>query len=93
MDPQTVGLGGGMTEAVVADRAQSDGQDVTQVAGDKLDPGQSQGLEAVVIGAVFPTEGDVGVIDRLEAGVGDGGASDISAEWRWGWNSRRWFQV
>jgi hypothetical protein len=42
LDAHAVGPGGGMAEAVVADRTQPGGQDMTQEAGRELDAGQGE---------------------------------------------------
>jgi len=77
---QSIGFGGGMTEAEVADRAQALGQDVTEVTTRKLHTRQSQGAIFVLAGAIFPAEGNGVLIDLENAGVGDGGVGDVSPE-------------
>src|SRR6266478_8933062 len=69
-----------MAKAVVADGAQSCGQHLPQIAADELDARQRQSLGSVVVGPVFPAEGDGVLINRENARVGDGGASHVSAE-------------
>ena len=56
LDAQAAGFGGGMAEAVIADRAQAHGQDMAQVAAHELHAGQGQLLGAVVVGAVLPAK-------------------------------------
>ena len=53
-----LGFGGGMTKAVIAHGAQSPGQHVSQIAADKLYARQGEHLAAVLMGAIFPAEGD-----------------------------------
>ena|SRR3974390_2854739 len=77
---QSGGFCGGMTKAVIAHGAQSDGQHVSQIAADKLYAGQSKRLAAVVMGTVFPAEGDGLGSDGEQTRIIDGGASDISAQ-------------
>lgn len=69
-----------MTEAEVTDGPQSLRQDVAQVSSEEPGAGEGVGFLRVAGGAVFPTEGDVGVGDGSDAGVGDGGAADIAAK-------------
>ena len=57
LDSHPIGFGGGMAKAVIADRAQSGGQDMAQVAARELNPGQSEFSASIVVGAVFPAEG------------------------------------
>jgi hypothetical protein len=57
LDTHSIGFGGGVTETEVADRAQAPGQDMTQVAPCKLYSRQGHDPALVVV-AVFPTEGD-----------------------------------
>src|SRR5215813_1720116 len=69
-----------MAEAVIADRAQSGGQHVAQVAFCELKAGQSEFSASITVRAVFPTEGHRVWIDPDHAGIGDGGARDIGAQ-------------
>src|SRR4029453_18781603 len=55
---QTVGLGGRMTEAVVADGPQPLRQHMAQIALHKLPAGNSRGLLTVAGIAIFPAEGN-----------------------------------
>ena len=55
---QAGGFGGGMAKAVIAHRAQAPGQHVSQIAADKLEARQGERLAAVVLGPIFPAEGD-----------------------------------
>ena len=80
LDAQSVGFGGGMTKAVVADGAQSGGQHVAQIAAHELDAWQSFYFGAVLIRTIFPTEGDGVVGEGEHARIVDGGAGDVSAE-------------
>ena len=77
---QTAGLGGGMTEAVVTDRAQPARQDMSQIAPDKLHARKERGFDAVAGVAILPAEGNGLLGDRPDAGVADGGAGDVSAQ-------------
>ena len=81
------GFGRRMTEAMIADRPQSAWQDMAQIAPNELFAGDGLGARLVVIGAVFPTEGDVGAGGRKNARVADGGAADIG-ESSWTTSSR-----
>ena len=69
-----------MTKAVIAHGAQSPGQHVPEIAAHKLDARQSERLATVLMGTIFPAEGDGLGGDRQQARVSDGGASDISAQ-------------
>jgi len=55
-------------------------QDVTQETPDELDPVESEEFFATAAGPVFPSEGDMGVVDFDDSTVSDGGSSDVSAE-------------
>ena len=55
---QAGGFGGGMAKAVIAYGAQSPGQHVSQIAADELYAGQGERLAAVLVGTIFPAEGD-----------------------------------
>ena len=46
------------TKAIIAHGAQARGQDVSEIAAHKLDARQSEHLAAVLMGTVFPAEGD-----------------------------------
>jgi len=69
-----------MAKAVVADRAQSDGQHVAQIVAHELNPRQGLYFGAVMVRTVFPTEGEGVVAEGEHARIVDGGASDVSAE-------------
>jgi len=73
-------FGGGVAVAVAADGAQADGQDMAQVAGNKLSAGNSFGSLDVSMGAVFPRKGDRRFADSQDAGVGDGRPANIPAQ-------------
>ena len=55
-------------------------QHVTQETPDELDPVESEEFFASAAGPVFPSEGDMGVVDFDDSTVSDGGSSDVSAE-------------
>src|SRR5262249_55138110 len=80
LDAQSVGFGGGMTKAVVADGAQPGGQDVTKIMANELDARQGFFLLAVVGGTIFPAAGDGGLGEANHARIIDGGASDVGPE-------------
>src|SRR3974377_411263 len=69
-----------MTKAVVADRAQPGGQDVTKIMAHELDGRQGFYLGAVVVGAIFPAEGEGIISEGHHPRIIDGGASDVGAE-------------
>ena len=69
-----------MTEAVVADRSQAPGEDMAQIASDEFDARECFGFGAVVIGTIFPAEGDGVVGNRDYARIGDGRAGDVGAQ-------------
>lgn len=69
-----------MAVAVAADGAQTDGQDMAQVAGNKLHARNGFGSPGVTMGAVFPRKGDRRFADAKDAGVGDGCAANIGAQ-------------
>ncbi len=73
-------FGGGMAVAVAADGAQADGQDMAQVAGNKLNAGKGFGSLGVSMGAVFPRKGDRRFADSQNARVGDACAANIPAQ-------------
>jgi hypothetical protein len=80
LDAHPIGFGGRMAEAVMADRTQSAGKNVAQVAAHELNSGQSQFPAAITLGAVFPTEGYRVLSDLQHAPIGEGGARDVSAQ-------------
>lgn len=80
MHAQAVGSCRGMTKAVVADGAQSDGQHVTAVAAEELNPRDSFCFPTAVIGPIFPAESDGGIGEGEKARVVNGGAGNVSAE-------------
>ena len=80
LDAQSVGFGGGMTEAVVADGAQSEGQRVAQIVADEFSARQRLELRAVMVGAIFPAETDGVVGEGRHPRIIDGGTSDVGAE-------------
>jgi len=49
-------------------------QDVTQETPDELDPVESEEFFATAAGPVFPSEGDMGVVDFDDSTVSDGGS-------------------
>jgi hypothetical protein len=63
-----------MAEAVVAKGAQSGGQDVPQIARDKLDAGNGRCFPAIALGAIFPAEGDRVIAERHDPRIADGRA-------------------
>jgi hypothetical protein len=69
-----------MAEPIATDGAHSKGQDVPQVAGSKFDARQGLGAFGIAPGAVFPGGRDSAVADSKHAGVGDGGAANVSAK-------------
>ena len=73
-------FGRGMAEAVVAHRPHAARQDVAQVAFDELRAFDGLDALGIAVGAVLPAEADMGVGDRNDARVADGGAADIAAE-------------
>jgi len=77
---QAVGFGSRMTEAVVANRTQSNWQDMAQVAAHELNSGQIQSFDAVVVVSIFPTKRDGVFVDLEDAPIVDGSASDVVAE-------------
>ena len=80
LDAQTAGLGGGMTEAVVTNGAQPGGQDMPQIALDKLHAREGASFLAIIGGAVLPAEGDGVVGDVEDPGIADRGAGHVSAQ-------------
>jgi hypothetical protein len=80
LDTQPLHLGRGVTEAVVADRAQSARQDVSQIALHELHALEGAEFGAVAGVAVLPAEGDGLLGDPHHAGVADGGARDVGSE-------------
>jgi len=80
LNAHPLGFGAGMTEAVITNGAQSSRQDVPQIALDKLDARNGRCFYAVVIGAIFPPEGDGVIVDSNNSGIVNGRASDVSAE-------------
>lgn len=60
-DALALGLGGGVVESMVAHGAQAARQDVAQVAFDELRAFDRLDARGIAVGAVFPTEADVGV--------------------------------
>jgi len=80
LNAHAIGFGGRMTEAVVTDGAQSAGQDVAQVTGDKLHARDGGSLSAIALVPVFPVERDGGVGDVDQTRIVDGGAGHVSAE-------------
>ena len=77
---QPGGFCGGMTKAVIPHGAQSPGQHVSQIAADKLYARQSERAATVLLGPIFPAEGDGLGSDGEQTRIIDGGASDISAQ-------------
>jgi len=77
---QTVGLGGRMTEAVVADGPQASGQNMPQIASCKLRAWQGGSFQAVGAVAIFPAEGDGLVGDLEDAPIADDAAGDVGAQ-------------
>ena len=73
-------FGGGVAVAVAADGAQADGQDMAQVAGNKLHARSGFGSLGITMGAIFPRKGDRRFADSQDAGVGDGCAANIPAQ-------------
>src|SRR6267154_1639210 len=80
LDSHPIGFGGGMVEAVIADRAQSGGQHVAQVAAYELKARQGEFSTSIGLRAVFPAEGHRVWNDPEHAGVSDSGARDIGAQ-------------
>jgi hypothetical protein len=80
LDAQAIGFGGGMTEAEVTDGAQPGRQHMTEVAARKLNARQGQCAINVLTGAVLPAKGYRVLVGLDHAGVGEGGARDVSAE-------------
>ena len=73
-------FGCGMAVAVAAYGAQADGQDMAQVAGNKLHTRNGFGSLGITTGAVFPRKGDRRFADSQDAGVGDGRPANIPAQ-------------
>ena len=69
-----------MAEAVAADGARSERQDVAQVAGYELGSGHCLGAAGVAAGAILPGKSDALIIDGEEARVADGCAANVGAE-------------
>ncbi len=67
LDAQAIGFGGGMTEAVVTDGAQSARQHVTQITRHELNAGDRGNLTPVIFGPVLPAERDrlIGDVDEF----------------------------
>ncbi len=77
---QTAGLGGGMTEAVVTNGAQPSGQDMPQIARDKLHARQGAGLHAMAGVTVLPAESD-GLLGHFEdARIADRGPGHVGTQ-------------
>ena len=55
---------GGVAEAVIAHGAQAPGQHVPQITAHELQSRQSEPLAAVLMGTIFPAEGDGLAVDR-----------------------------
>jgi hypothetical protein len=64
-DALAFSFGGRMTEPVMPDGLEAPGQHVAQVASHKLHAGHGLGADDVAVGTVLPSEGDVGVGDRI----------------------------
>lgn len=79
-DALSLVFGSGMAEAVVANGFESAGQHMAQVTPNKLPPFNRLGFLHVAVGTILPGEGDVGVGERLDARVGNGGAADVGAQ-------------
>ena len=75
-----VGLGGGMTEAVVADGSQAAREDMPEEARDKLHAREGADLVAVARRPVFPPEADGVIVHAHHAGIAEGGAGDLVAK-------------
>lgn len=69
-----------MAESIMADRPQSAWQDMAQIAVDELRAFDGLDARGVAVGAVLPAEAHMGLGERNDARVADGGAADISAE-------------
>lgn len=79
-DALALGLGGGMTVSIVAHGTQTAWQDVAEVAFDELAAWDGVDARSIAVSAVLPAEADMAVGDGNDAGVADGGATDISSE-------------
>jgi len=73
-------FGGGVAVAVAADGAQTDRQDMAQVAGNKLHARNGFGSLGITMGAIFPRKSDRRFADSQDAGVGDGRPANIGAQ-------------
>ena len=69
LDAHPAGFGSRMAEAVIADGAQSLGQDMAKIAPNELNPRERQSFGPVGVGTVFPAEGDRVLSDIEDAGV------------------------
>lgn len=78
-DAFAVANGGWVAVSVIANGAQAAGEDVTEIAPDELGAGDGLGFE-LVVGAVFPEEGDGPVGERNDSTVGNDAASNVVAK-------------
>jgi len=85
---QAFGFGRGVAEAIVTHRAQSGGEHMAQVTFYKRASWQRYGLGLIMVGTVFPAEGDRVFIHGQQTLVADGGASHVSTEILYGGTSR-----
>jgi len=67
-------------EAEVADAVETVGQDMEEEPADELSRLQPHHLGRAAIVIVLPGEGDMGLVEGDEAGVGDGDAMGVAAE-------------